>query len=142
MGRIHFADEGSPAEPALDVTGWDLDDLFVTAARALAELMIDPATLPRDVERKVSLVASRPDLLLHDWLGELIFRKDRDREIFPETDVRVTRDAGWRLAARLEGGVIDPARTVLRRDAKAVTFHQFVVERAEGGWRARVIVDI
>jgi hypothetical protein len=31
----------------------------------------------------VTLEAEDWDLLLYDWLAELILRKDRDREIFP-----------------------------------------------------------
>jgi len=45
-------------------------------------------------------------------------------------------------AKPLEGGAIDPEHTALRADPKAVTFHQFMLEQAEGGWRARLVIDI
>jgi SHS2 domain-containing protein len=38
--------------------------------------------------------------------------------------------------------VIDPAHAELRADPKAVTFHQFALERSNGGWRARIVIDI
>ncbi|MBI5628013.1 MAG: archease, partial [Candidatus Rokubacteria bacterium] len=37
---------------------------------------------------------------------------------------------------------IDPERTALRADPKAVTFHRVAVEETGTGWRARVVIDI
>lgn len=142
MGRFAFIDDVAIADCAIDVEGRDLADLFETAAAALADVMVDPVTVPVAIERAVALEAPALDLLLYDWLSELIFRKDRDREVFPETRVRVTGTGPFRLEAQARGGAIDPERTVLRADAKAVTFHRFALTPADGGWRARVVIDI
>ena len=142
MGRYHYLDEMAVADAALEVEGESLDDLFATAARAVAEMMVDPATMPLAIARTVTLAARSPDLLLYDWLSELIYRKDRDHEVFPEAEVEVSERDGWSLRATLKGGRIDPARTESRADPKAVTFHQFALERTAEGWRARVVIDI
>ena len=142
MGRYTVLEEIAVADCALEIEGDSLDDLFETAARALCELMVDPATVAPTVERTVSLGAGAVDLLFYDWLSELIFLKDRDREVFTRTQVRVTTASPWRLAARLEGGSIDPERTALRADPKAVTLYRFAVEPAGSGWRAQVVIDI
>ncbi len=142
MGRYTVVEDVALADCAMDIEGRDAGDLFETAARALAELMVDPGTLPGTVERRIELEAARVDLLLFDWLGELIFRKDRDREVFPEAHVRIGGDGPVRLAATVRGGIIDPARTGRRADPKAVTFHQFRVTADATGWRARVVIDI
>jgi SHS2 domain-containing protein len=142
VGRWRVVEDVAIADVALEIEGADLADLMATAAQALADLMVDPATLPATVERTVTLEAPSPDLLLHDWLGELIFRKDRDAEVFPRTDVRVEGGGPLRLTARLTGGTIDPDRTERRADPKAVTFHRFVVEPTAGGWRAAVVIDV
>ncbi len=142
MGRYRILEDVAIADCALALEGDTLDDLFATAARALAELMVDPATLPSDAARTITLEAPALDLLLHDWLAELIFLKDRDAAIFPCADVRITGDGPFGLRAAVRGGTIDPARTALRADAKAVTFHQLGVERTAEGWRARVVIDI
>ena len=131
------------ADCAVDVEGHDLGDLFETAAAALVRLMVDPATVPLTVERAVELEAEALDLLLYDWLSELIFLKDRDRQVFPRCEVRVGGQRPFHLKAQLHGGVIDPERTALGADPKAVTFHQFALEPVEGaGWRARLVIDI
>jgi protein archease len=142
MGRWHVLEDVAVADCAIDLEGRDLDDLFETAALALAELMVDPATVSATLARTVAIEAAELDLLLYDWISELIFLKDRDRQVFPRCRVRVGGEGPFHLRARLEGGVIDPERTGLRADPKAVTFHQFTLERVEGGWRARLVIDI
>jgi SHS2 domain-containing protein len=142
VGQYRVLEEVALADCALEVEGRDLDDLFETAARAVAELMVDPATLGTSTERTIELSADKVDLLLYDWVSELIYRKDRDREVFPEARVRVNGNGPFGLEAAVRGGVIDRARTALRADPKAVTFHQFVVTAVDGGWRARLVIDI
>jgi SHS2 domain-containing protein len=142
MGRYVFLEEVALADCAARIEADDVDDLFETGARALVELMVDPATVPRSLERTIDLEAPGVDLLFYDWLAELIFRKDRDREVYPETQVRVSGSGPVRLEARVRGGVIDPESTGLRADAKAVTFHRFRVEPAGAGWQAEVVIDI
>jgi SHS2 domain-containing protein len=142
MGRYTFLEDVAVADCAVEIEGRSLDDLFETAAAALARLMVDPATLEITVDRSIVLEAAELDLLLYDWLSEMIFLKDRDALVFPHAQVRVTGEGPYRLAADVKGGIIDPARTELGADAKAVTFHQFALEPVPGGWRARVVIDI
>ncbi len=142
MGRYRFLEDIALADCAIDIEGSTLDDLFETAAAALAELMVDPATVPITVDRTIALEARRLDLLFHDWLSELIFLKDRDRQVFTRAAAHVNGDGPFRLEAELQGGPIDPERTALGSDPKAVTFHQFAVEPSDAGWRARVVIDI
>ena len=146
MGSYTPVEDIALADHAVDIEGRDLPDLFETAAAALAELMVDPASVAETVLRTITLSADRLDLLLYDWLSELIFRKDRDREVFTRARIHVTGSGPFRLLAEARGGVIDRERTALRADPKAVTFHQFAVtppDSAGGrGWRARVVIDI
>ena len=141
MGSWNVLETIAIADCALEIRGGDLDDLFTTAARALADVMVDPDTVSRDVERTLALGTHALDLLFHEWLSELIFVKDSERLVFPEATVSV-RPVPPGLTARLIGGRIDPPRTVLRADPKAVTFHQFVVEPRGTEWYARVVIDI
>ncbi len=143
MGRYHFIEEIALADCAIDVEGADLADLFATAAHALADVMVDPATVRTTVRRTIALEATGLDLLLYDWLSELIFRKDRDGEVYPHTTVAIDGSGPYRLVAQVEGGLLDRAHAELRADPKAVTFHQFALEPVPGdGWRARVVIDI
>jgi SHS2 domain-containing protein len=142
MGRYHVVDDIALADCAVDVDSADLKDLFETAALALAELMVDPTTVATTSRRTITLEAPELDLLLYDWLSELIFRKDRDGEVYPRTKVTVDGSGPFRLTAEVEGGALDPTRVELRADPKAVTFHQFVLEQTDEGWHARIVIDI
>jgi SHS2 domain-containing protein len=142
MGYYRFLEDIALSDCAVDIEGTDLADVFETAARALAEIMVDPATVDPTVTRTIELSAPALDLLLYDWLSELICRKDRDREVFTDAHVRVTGSGPFSLAAEVKGSTLDAARMALGADPKAVTFHQFALEPAGSGWRARVVIDI
>ncbi len=104
--------------------------------------MVEPSTLSGNVERSIEVEAETLELLLFDWLSELIFRKDRDSEVFPTAAVEITGESPATLRARAQGGRVDPERTLRGVDPKAVTFHRFALEQAGNGWRARVVVDL
>jgi SHS2 domain-containing protein len=142
VGQYAFLDAIAVADCALEIEGRSLDDLFETAARALAEVMVDPATMTATVARNLSLTAPSIDLLFYDWLSELIFLKDREELVFTDAVVQVREAGDYQLTARVTGGPIDRERTGLRADVKAVTFHQFAIEPTTRGWRARVVLDI
>ena len=142
MGRFAFLEDVALADCAVEVEGGSLDDLFETSAAALAELMVEPATVPIEVERTITLTATDLDLLLYDWLSELIYLKDRDREVFTRVKASVSGNGPFHLMAQAQGGAIDPERTALRSDPKAVTFHQFSLTQVGGAWRARIVIDI
>jgi SHS2 domain-containing protein len=142
VGEFRFVEDVAIADCAIELVARDLDDLFETAAAALTALMVDPATVRTDVERAVALTADALDLLLHDWLSELIYLKDSERELYTGCRARVSGAGPYRVDARLTGGVIEPGRTALGADAKAVTLHQLTVEAMREGWRARVVIDI
>lgn len=142
MGRFAFLEHITQADSAIEVVGDDLDDVFATAARALAESMVDPASLTSERERDVALSADRLDLLLYDWLAELIYRKDADGEVFPCARVSVVGEGPCRLTAHLRGGGLEPGTTVTRADLKAVTLHRFRLEPVDDGWRALFVVDV
>ena len=142
MGEYRFVEDVAIADCAIELTGRDLGDLFETAAAALTALMVDPSTVRADVERAVALEADAIDLLLHDWLSEMIYLKDAERQLYTEYRARVSGTGPYRVDAELRGGVIEPGRTALGADAKAVTLHELSVEALRAGWRARVVIDI
>jgi SHS2 domain-containing protein len=98
--------------------------------------------VPATLERTLALTARSVDLLLYDWLAELIFLKDAEQAVFTHARVDVVPGPPSRLTAMLRGGRIDPERIALRADPKAVTFHRFALEPTPGGWRASVVIDI
>jgi SHS2 domain-containing protein len=90
----------------------------------------------------VSLENVDLDLLLVDWLSELLFRFETTRFLVARTTVELVRAEVYRLGARIEGEPLDPARHPVKVLLKAVTYHGLAVTQDATGWRARLIFDI
>ena len=132
----------APSGCSVDLNARSLVDAFETAARALAEVSVNPATMPESITRFVALEAPTLDHLLFDWLSELIHIKDMDAEVYARTDVQVSGRGPCRLSARLFGGRIVPGCTERRADVKGIALRDFALEPCPGGWHARFVVDL
>ena len=122
----------------------DLEELFRTAWRATLELMLpDPATLRARERRRIELANPAADLLLFDFLGELIYYKDSEGLLLGLEALSVEAGAGgYLLQAEAAGEAANPARHSLGVDVKAVTLHRLAVERTPQGWQATVVLDV
>jgi len=121
-----------------------LAELFRDAADATTNVMIDniEAIQPRET-RRIDLSNDKLDMLLFDLLQELIFLKDAKRLLLRVREVLIhKKDETFFLKAAAEGEPLDVERHHQRADVKAVTLHDFSVERTAGGWKARVLLDI
>jgi SHS2 domain-containing protein len=107
-------------------------------------VMIDniEAIQPRET-RQIELSNEKLDMLLFDLLQELIFLKDAERLMLRMRQLEIEeKDEKLFLHGIAEGEPLDVDRHHQRADVKAVTLHDFSVERMEGGWKARVLLDI
>jgi SHS2 domain-containing protein len=140
MGRIQLNEGMAIADRTLEVSGLELDDLFTTAARAVAETMVDPATVSSTRKRTVALSAPTLDLLFFDWLCELIFRRDAGNEVCRAARVQLRGTGPYLLLAELDEGTIEPGRTVVRTEAGSLAPHLLTIDRAGAGWRATFVL--
>ncbi len=139
-----FLEEIGTADIAFEATGHDLPELFSDAADATMNVMIDnlDGIEPRET-RHIELSNDQIDMLLFDFLQELIYFKDAERLLLRARDVRIEeRDEGYFLKAEAAGERLDATRHHQRADVKAVTLHNFCVEKADDAWKARVLLDI
>jgi len=142
MGRFVLREDIAIADSAIEVWGDSLADLLETSSRALAELMVDPGSIAENQNRPVVIAADSEELLLFDWISEILFLKDRDRLIFPRAEVRVGDGRPLQLEATLFGDVVDPERTRRRIDVKAITMHELLVAREGGEWHGHFVLDL
>jgi SHS2 domain-containing protein len=128
------------ADLGLRVRAPTLDALFVEAAEALFSIVIEvPGTVKPVTRIDVNLSESDRELLLFDWLKELLYRFDAEHLVFSRFEARVRPD-GFTGAAW--GEKLDRDRHELGHEVKAITYHGLKVEQTAGGWLAEVIVDI
>ena len=122
------------AELELSVEAESEAGVFVEALRGLAELLAErPHGEAR--HRRIELGAADREALLADWLAELVYLSETDA-FLPERVAELELDDGA-LRATLEGRTATPRHLV-----KGVTYHGLELERFDGRWRARVVLDV
>jgi protein archease len=139
-----FLEEIGTADIAFEATGRNLSELFADAADATTNVMIDnlDAIEPRET-RQIELSNDKIDMLLFDFLQELIYLKDAERLLLRVRDAQIDKKEGkYFLKAEAAGETLDAARHHQRADVKAVTLHDFSVEKENGRWKATVLLDI
>ncbi len=139
-----YLDEIATADVAFEATGKSLEEVFASAAEATLNVMIDE---PERIEKKervsVKLENRDRDMLLYDFLNELVYLKDAKKLLVRVESMDIKEGAdGLSLEAELSGEELDPAKHPLGADVKAVTLHMFSLEKDENGWRAVAVLDI
>jgi SHS2 domain-containing protein len=128
------------ADLGLRVRAPDIDTLFVEAAQALFAAIIEDLTAVQPQQQvEVQLTGTDRDLLLFDWLNELLFRFETAHLVFGRFEVQIVGD---QLHGKAWGEPLDRARHLLSHEVKAITYHGLRVEPTPDGWLAEVIVDI
>lgn len=139
-----FPDEVAIADVEIRAWGKDLSETFVSAADATMNIMVrDLQSIQPKEHREIMLHNEAADLLLFDFLQELIYYKDAEGLAlrFPEVTIDKEGDV-YRLTATAEGESLDPERHEFGVDVKAVTLHRFSLEQTKEGWIAYAILDI
>jgi SHS2 domain-containing protein len=124
------------SEVELLVEGRTPEAVFAEAAVALGELL-SGAREAEPVNHEVEVEVEAADLpaLLAAWLEELVYLAESDG--FVTRRIASLELAGTKLSALVSGG-----RSVPQSLIKAVTYHRLEMAPADGGWRARVVLDV
>lgn len=139
-----YLEDSATADIAFEAKGKHLEELFRAAAEATLNVMIDnPEAIEDRIRRELEVEHEALDMLLFNFLQEIIFYKDAEQLLLRVETISIERtDGAYRLKARARGEKLDPQRHAQRVDVKAVTLHRFKVEEGPSGWEAFVILDI
>jgi len=128
------------ADLGLRVRAPELETLFRDAARGLVAMVAEPEPSGTPMRRReLRIEAPSLELLLFDWLAELLAAIDAEHVLLGDFDVALD---GCRLRASASEFALDPRRYRLLREVKAITYHGLKVEPTADGFLAEVIVDI
>ena len=128
------------ADLGLRVRADDLNALFADAARGLFSMIVPDLDSVRPSESvSIAVEGDVSDLLLFDWLNELLYTYEVRRLLLCQFEVEFGTSG---LVATAKGEPIDPARHALDHEVKAITYHGLKLEQQDGRWLAEVIVDI
>ena len=144
MPALPFRLLSHTADIGLEITAPTWTSLLEETGRGWTALVTDPARVTAQEQQTLSVAADGRDLMLADFLRELLYRFDARGWLAAE--YRVTEAPGGGVLAELSGETWDPARHPLRQAVKAVTWHRLEVaeQDGEGGreWVARVYFDV
>lgn len=136
------------ADVAFEATGKTLPALFKSAALATTNVMVkDLKAIKQRVKKNIEVEADNIELLLFNFLQEIIYYKDAELLLFSKYDVKITEDKKNKkekkfiLNCTAFGEKLNMKKHTLMVDVKAVTLHMFSV-RKNKDWNARVILDI
>lgn len=127
---------------AIQIEAPSLPDLFAAAAAGLAGLLQGEESGPAELAgveeagwRELQVEAPEREVLLVDWLRELLYLQMAEGTVLGGTEVREVSESGLRARAGFGSAPVE-------RELKAVTYHDVEVKRHGDGWRARVVFDV
>ena len=128
------------ADIGLRVTGNTLTELFIHAANGLVAIVTDESVIEAKETRPIALTAVSVEGLLRVWLTELIVWFDAECFVPASYELKYINET--KLQGAIRGERFNPSRHAAGVEVKGVTYHQFRVERTDGGWQANVIFDV
>ena len=128
------------ADKGIRAWGRDLAELFVSAARGLWSLMVEPGTVRRVRMLPVEVEAADRETLLVAWLNELIYLYEAKEFVMATCSIRSMADTA--LSAEVWGESVDRVRHPMVGHVKAVTYHRLLVRPTAEGWEGQVVVDV
>lgn len=139
-----YLEDVATADVAFEATGESVEELFLSAARAVTGAMVERLdAIQQKVEVRIKVEENDLEMLLFDFLQEFIYFKDARRLLLIAESVHIDQSSTpMTLSGLAHGETLDPERHPLLTDVKAVTMHRFRVERSDGDWRAIVVLDI
>jgi SHS2 domain-containing protein len=124
------------ADIAIRVWGAGVVELFTNAAYGMACQLADVEAIPLETEREIEVEAEDLEMLLVEWLSELLYLGERDNVVFAEFNVLELTSG--RLRAVVRGGPVEG----YQRHIKAVTFSDLDIRQTHGEYETVVVFDV
>ena len=131
-----FVEIEHTADWSIRVRSATLPELFINAATGMYSLMADVSTLMPAVERELEVASVDAEALLVKWLNELLYHTEMDGEVFGEFHIQAFEPTHLRATAKAGRGV------ELKKQIKAVTFHNLQIVSSGDGYQVTIVFDV
>ena len=128
------------ADIGIVVYGADIKQVFANAALGLFNLMADLDNLKEDTKREIEMSAEDVEVLLVEWLNELIYISEVEHIIFKRSEINELSNT--KLKATCFGQKTRPGQHRLKREIKAATYHMLRLNKDDGGYKVQIIFDV
>ncbi len=120
--------------------GSTMERAFEQAAVGLTAIICNPATVRPEISIQIQCQAPDHELLLTDWLNELIYEMATRKMLFSRFHTHIT---GAVLTATAWGETVDQQRHQPIVETKGATYTELSVTRHENGvWVAQCVIDV
>jgi len=139
-----FLEDIVMADVAFEAYGNSVLELFESAGQALTNVMIEEVSkIEEKYARDFKVSADSIDMLLFNFLQEILFYKDAEQILFKSFIIAMNEEEKtMELKVKAKGDKISPGRYELITDAKGISLFNFKVAKDKGVWKARVVVDV
>ena len=139
-----FLEDIAIADVAFEASGKNIEELFESAGLAVTNTMVkDLKSVKQKVMKDIEVKADIVEMLLFNFLQEIIFYKDAELLLFNRFKIDIKdQNKKWKLKAIASVEKLDMKKHELLVDVKAVSLHNFKVEETKSGWKADVILDV
>lgn len=127
------------ADIGIEAFGETLEEAFEETARGMFAIITDGSKIEKKEKRKIEIpFEGDEEILLVDWLSELIYIHDVETLVFSDFDVKIN-DV---LTAYAYGEKYDRNKHKYGVEIKAVTYHMLEIKRNKKGVTIKVLFDI
>lgn len=140
MSNYKFFDH--TADIGIEVIGRTRKELFMNAAEALFDIMIENKTSEKSSNQQKKITVEGADVsdLLVNFLRELLYLFNGKK--FMTGSCEIIQFTNKEIQARLTGESFNSKKHLIKTEIKAVTYSGLIVEKYKTGWKARIIFDV
>jgi len=134
--QANFFEVEHTADWAIHVHGATLPELFANAATGMYSLVADLAAIAPSVEREIEAKGVDAEALLVNWLNELVYHTEMNGDVFCRFHISVFEPTHLRAIAQAGRGI------ELKKQIKAVTFHNLHIVSDGHGYQVTIVFDV
>lgn len=133
-----------PADMGFRAWAPTVEELFETAAVAVSSILVDLDVIEESTTVDIEVEAEDEDLLLYNWLSEILFLFDAEGVLLKRFDISgfLTSSGKIKLTAKASGQQYSSERHQIKTYVKAITLHQLKILRKPEKIEAQVYIDI
>jgi len=127
------------ADVGFIVRSKDLEGLIRKGALLLASTLIDKEDVEEKEKRKVEVEISDKELIIIDVLRELLYFFETENFIWKDANVSIKER---KVILNLKGEKLNFKKHKIKKDVKAITYHDYYLIRRGNYFETRFIFDI
>jgi SHS2 domain-containing protein len=128
------------ADLGIEVHGETLSDLFANAVLAIADMTADTDRVRARQTKVIEASGADRDDLWVNFLRESLYAVNGEHFLIKECHIKQISDTS--VTAEIKGEPFDPDVHRIKKEIKAVTYHQASINQDGPRFKGRVILDV